>query len=55
MTDIAVVYTTGSERFRREMERELLEYYEEHAEDASGSTCCRDAPGGFCVYVAWQR
>ena len=51
MTDIAVVYVTGSSRYLREATRDILDLYEH----ADAPAIMEHAVGGFYVYVAWRR
>lgn len=55
MTQIAAVYETSSEEFRRKMEKELTEFYKEHADNVAPGGGGRNAGNPpLLVYVAWN-
>ena len=54
MRHMAAIYTTSSERFRRNMEDDLIEFYGDLVENMVGGGGGPDGTPPFTVYVAWN-
>ena len=54
MRHMAAVYRTSSEGFRRSMEADLIDFYEDFVENCVGGGGGPDGTAPFTVYVVWK-
>ncbi len=53
MQSIAIVYQTSSDSFRKAIEKELIDFYEDRCDNKIGGGGGGSGTGPYVVYVAW--
>lgn len=54
MKHMAIVYETSSDSFRKKMEDDLVDFYEEHVDNERAGGGGGNGTAPYVVYVAWN-